>query len=137
MMKGVYDASCCVEFLFIVVRDCDRGREGQWRQRQYLMSVSRLLPFMISGDLVTNGQIQMLIITPSGDELDKKDGRALRRQALAKKVPIITTLRAAQATLHAIAGLRKGPVEMKALQDYFTTEPAAVTQAAKSKVAAA
>ena len=91
---------------------------------------------MISGDLVTNGQIQMLIITPSGDELDKKDGRALRRQALAKKVPI-TTLRAAQATLHAIAGLRKGPVEMKALQDYFTTEPAAVTQAAKSKVAAA
>lgn len=47
-----------------------------------------------AGDLVTNGQIQILIITSAGDALDQKDGLVLRRSALAKRVPIITTMAA-------------------------------------------
>ena len=45
-----------------------------------------------------NGDIQMMIITTAGDESDVRDGRELRRAALAQKVPIITTIAAARAT---------------------------------------
>lgn len=45
-----------------------------------------------SGDLLSNGEIQLLVITSAGDELDQKDGRALRRLALAKKVGQCTVL---------------------------------------------
>ena len=40
----------------------------------------------------------MMIITTAGDESDVRDGRELRRAALAQKVPIITTIAAARAT---------------------------------------
>jgi carbamoyl-phosphate synthase large subunit len=39
-----------------------------------------------AGDLLANGGINMMIITSSGDDLDQKDGRELRRSALAYKV---------------------------------------------------
>eukprot|EP00897_Mesotaenium_endlicherianum_P006864 jgi/Mesen1/6205/ME000320S05398 len=77
-----------------------------------------------ASDLITNGEIQLMMITSAGDALDRKDGLALRRKALAQKVPIITTLSGAQATLKAITGLKEGPIEMKALQDYFVAETA-------------
>ncbi|KAF5954104.1 hypothetical protein HYC85_006960 [Camellia sinensis] len=44
-----------------------------------------------AGDMIANGQIQLMVITSSGDQLDEIDGRNLRRMALAYKVPIITT----------------------------------------------
>ena len=75
-----------------------------------------------AADLVANGDIQLMIITSSGDALDQSDGRQLRRMALAYKVPIITTIAGAVANLQAIAGLKKSPVEMKALQDFFVKD---------------
>eukprot|EP00270_Netrium_digitus_P019615 TRINITY_DN777_c0_g1_i1.p2 TRINITY_DN777_c0_g1~~TRINITY_DN777_c0_g1_i1.p2 ORF type:complete len:378 (+),score=132.85 TRINITY_DN777_c0_g1_i1:43-1134(+) len=75
-----------------------------------------------AGDLVANEAIQMMIITSAGDELDRKDGRALRRLALSKKVPIITTINGARAALKAVATLQKGPLDMVALQEYFQPE---------------
>ncbi|KAF4392402.1 hypothetical protein G4B88_005361 [Cannabis sativa] len=39
-----------------------------------------------AGDMVSNGQIQLMVITSSGDALDQIDGRQLRRMALAYKV---------------------------------------------------
>lgn len=73
-------------------------------------------------DVLTNGQIQLMIITSSSDALDRKDGLALRRRALSQKVPIITTISGAVATLKAVEELIEGPVDMKALQDYFVTD---------------
>lgn len=72
-----------------------------------------------AGDIVTNGDVQLMIITSSGDALDQKDGRALRRTALGKKIPIITTISGAQATVKAVAELIENDIDMKALQDYF------------------
>ncbi|GBG60954.1 hypothetical protein CBR_g16075 [Chara braunii] len=72
-----------------------------------------------AGDLIANGQIQMLLITMSGDALDMKDGRELRRTALAYKLPIVTTIAGGEATLRAIRGLMSSQVQMTALQDYF------------------
>lgn len=75
-----------------------------------------------AADSVTNGGIQLMIITSSGDALDQIDGRELRRLALAYKVPIITTIAGAQATLQAVSGLKESPVEMMALQDFFVKD---------------
>lgn len=75
-----------------------------------------------AGDMVTNNEIQLMIITSSGDELDKQDGRALRRLALSKKIPIVTTIAGASATSKAIGDLMHHKVSMKALQDYFIVE---------------
>ncbi|KAJ7514828.1 hypothetical protein O6H91_23G061300 [Diphasiastrum complanatum] len=75
-----------------------------------------------AGDLVTNGQVQLMIITSSGDDLDQIDGRQLRRMALAYKVPIITTIAGGLATLEAIRCLKENPLNMIALQDFFSSE---------------
>ncbi|MCO5594588.1 hypothetical protein L7F22_048621 [Adiantum nelumboides] len=72
-----------------------------------------------AGDMLANGQIQLVVITSSGDALDQIDGRQIRRMALAYKVPIITTIAGALATLGAIKGLKKSPVSMIALQEFF------------------
>jgi len=72
-----------------------------------------------AGDMITNGQIQLMVITSSGDSLDEIDGMKLRRMALAYKVPIITTVAGAKATAEAIRSLKSSSLEMVALQDFF------------------
>lgn len=79
-----------------------------------------------AADLLANGDIQLMIITSSGDALDQIDGRQLRRMALAYKVPIITTIAGARATLQAVKGLTESPVDMTALQDFFVKDVVAV-----------
>ena len=70
------------------------------------------------GDLVTNGDIHLMLITSSGDEVDKSDGRDLRRLALGCKVPLVTTVAGAMATVKGIRAIQQGPLEMSALQDF-------------------
>ncbi|CAA7400446.1 unnamed protein product [Spirodela intermedia] len=74
-----------------------------------------------AGDMIANGQIQVMVITSSGDALDQIDGRQLRRMALAYKVPIITTVAGALASIEAIRCLKQSSMKMLALQDFFTT----------------
>ena len=49
-------------------------------------------------DLMKNGEIAMMFITSTGDEPDVRDGKNLRRAALALKIPVITTVAGAKAT---------------------------------------
>lgn len=72
-----------------------------------------------AGDMIANGQIQLMVITSSGDSLDEIDGMKLRRMALSYKVPIITTVAGAKATAEAIRSLKSSSLEMVALQDFF------------------
>ncbi|KAI5666188.1 hypothetical protein M9H77_16041 [Catharanthus roseus] len=72
-----------------------------------------------AADMIANGQIQLIVITSSGDNLDQIDGRKLRRMALAYKIPTITTVAGALATAEAIKSLKCNKIEMSALQDYF------------------
>ena len=69
-------------------------------------------------DWIKNNQIQFIINTPSGEE-SQLDGRSIRRAALDYKLPIITTLAGARATVAAIRSLQEHPLEVKALQDYL------------------
>ena len=70
-------------------------------------------------DWIKNGQIQFIINTPSGEE-SQADGRLIRRTALDYKLPIITTIAGAKATVAAIRSLQTQPLEVKALQDYIS-----------------
>ncbi|RMZ56922.1 hypothetical protein APUTEX25_004984, partial [Auxenochlorella protothecoides] len=72
-----------------------------------------------AADLLRNDDIAMMIITSTGDEADVRDGRDLRRLALAHKVPIITTIAGAKATVGALQALKEGALEQVPLQDYF------------------
>ncbi|KAM7268675.1 hypothetical protein ACFE04_010841 [Oxalis oulophora] len=72
-----------------------------------------------ASDMVANGQIQLMVITSSGDALDQIDGRALRRMALAYNLPVITTVNGAMATADAIRSLKSSAINMTALQDFF------------------
>lgn len=74
------------------------------------------------GDMIANGEIQLMVITSSGDSLDQIDGRQLRRMALAYKVPIITTVAGALASAEAIRSLKGSSIQMIALQDFFDDE---------------
>jgi len=69
------------------------------------------------GDSMKNGQIQLIVNSPSGEEA-KADGKMIRRTALAYKIPVITTLAGAKAAIAAIRSLQTGAISVTALQDY-------------------
>ena len=69
-------------------------------------------------DAIKNQNVQLCIITPSGEEA-RADGILIRRSALAYKIPIITTIAGAKATVEAIRSLKSQPLEVKAIQDYY------------------
>ena len=69
------------------------------------------------GDSMKNGQIQLIINSPSGEEA-KADGKMIRRTALSYKIPVITTLAGAKAAIAAIRSLQTGSITVTALQDY-------------------
>lgn len=76
-----------------------------------------------AGDLLKNGEIQMMFVTSAGDEADVRDGKDLRRLALGAKVPLITTVAGAKATVQALRGMKEGGgLEQVPLQDYFYSE---------------
>jgi carbamoyl-phosphate synthase large subunit len=68
-------------------------------------------------DVMKNGQIQLIVNSPSGEEA-KTDGKMIRRTAMAYKIPVITTLAGAKAAIAAIRSLQTGSITVAALQDY-------------------
>jgi carbamoyl-phosphate synthase large subunit len=70
------------------------------------------------GDWIKNERIQLIINTPTGEE-SQTDAKLIRRSALDYKLPIITTIAGAKATVAAIRSLQAAPLEVKALQDYL------------------
>jgi carbamoyl-phosphate synthase large subunit len=69
-------------------------------------------------DAIKNQRIQLIIITPSGEE-SQADGRLIRRTALAYKIPMVTTLAGARATASAIRSLQSVSLDVKAIQEYL------------------
>ena len=68
-------------------------------------------------DLLMNGQVDLVINTPSGQE-SKEDDSYLRKTAIKKKIPYMTTIAAAKATISGIKSVRKhGNSPVKSLQE--------------------
>ncbi|WP_448533263.1 carbamoyl-phosphate synthase large subunit [Parathermosynechococcus lividus] len=70
-------------------------------------------------DAIKNEQISLILNTPSGEEA-RADGRLIRRTALAYKIPIVTTIAGAKATVAAIKTLQTSELGVRALQDYHS-----------------
>jgi carbamoyl-phosphate synthase large subunit len=68
-------------------------------------------------DRVKNGDIGFIINSPSG-KIPREDEVTIRNAAIAQKIPIMTTLRAAQASVHGIRSLQKNKVRVRSLQEY-------------------
>ena len=65
-----------------------------------------------------NQEIQLVINSPIGVAA-QEDDRIIRRSALEYKIPIVTTIAGAKATLAAIQSLKESEITVKALQDYL------------------
>jgi carbamoyl-phosphate synthase large subunit len=68
-------------------------------------------------DMIKNGEIAMIVNTPSG-RTPREDEVRIRSAAIANRVPITTTLRAARACADSIASLRSADLQVKPLQAY-------------------
>jgi carbamoyl-phosphate synthase large subunit len=68
-------------------------------------------------DRVKNGEINFIINTPSG-KIPREDEVSIRNASLAQKIPIMTTIRAAQASANGIRSLQKSGLTVKSLQEY-------------------
>ncbi|PYJ16644.1 MAG: carbamoyl phosphate synthase large subunit [Verrucomicrobia bacterium] len=68
-------------------------------------------------DRVKNGDINFIINTPSG-KIPREDEVRIRNASLAQRIPIMTTVRAAQASANGIRSLQKRKVRVRSLQEY-------------------
>jgi carbamoyl-phosphate synthase large subunit len=68
-------------------------------------------------DMLKNQQIALIINTPAGP-VARNDEVKIRTTALDQRVPVMTTLAAAKASLRAMESLQKRPLTVKSLQEY-------------------
>ncbi len=68
-------------------------------------------------DLIKNQQVQILINTPTKKGPQTDEGK-IRAMSVLNKVPLVTTLTGATATIRAIAAIQKGDWGVRPLQDY-------------------
>jgi carbamoyl-phosphate synthase large subunit len=68
-------------------------------------------------DRIKNGDITFIINTPSG-KIPREHEVVIRNAALAAKIPIMTTVRAALASANGIRSLQKRKVQVRSLQEY-------------------
>jgi carbamoyl-phosphate synthase large subunit len=68
-------------------------------------------------DLLLNREVRLIINTPSGRK-ERSDDRLIRSSAVTHKIPCITTLAAASATIQALEWWLKKPLSVRALQEY-------------------
>jgi carbamoyl-phosphate synthase large subunit len=68
-------------------------------------------------DGIKNGEIQLVVNTPSG-KLSAYDDSYIRKAAIKYKIPYITTLPAAAAAVKGISAYRQNKAGVKSLQSY-------------------
>ena len=74
-------------------------------------------------DAMVNGEIDLIINTPAGKQ-SKYDDSYLRKTAINKKIPYLTTMYAAKAAAKGIAAVVRGEHdELKSLQEYHASIP--------------
>ena len=71
-------------------------------------------------DRIKNGDISFIINTPSG-KIPREHEVTIRNAALAQKIPIMTTVRAAQASANGIRSLQKSKLQVRSLQEYHSS----------------
>jgi carbamoyl-phosphate synthase large subunit len=83
-----------------------------------------LVPKLLEGrpniiDKIKNGQVQLIINTPTRKGPNTDEGK-IRAMSVLQRVPILTTITAAAAATKAIEALRQGEWTVRPLQSYFS-----------------
>jgi carbamoyl-phosphate synthase large subunit len=78
-------------------------------------------------DRIEAGDVDMVINTPTGSGA-RTDGHEIRRAAVARGIPCITTMTGASAAQRAILALRRGDVEVRSLQELHGVARAAAEE---------
>ncbi|HWL52744.1 MAG TPA: carbamoyl-phosphate synthase large subunit [Chthoniobacteraceae bacterium] len=68
-------------------------------------------------DMVKNGEIDFILNTPSG-KIPRQDEVKIRSAAVANRIPIMTTLSGAKASLRGIVSMRERGLEVRPIQEY-------------------
>ncbi|MGF1452787.1 MAG: carbamoyl-phosphate synthase large subunit, partial [Opitutales bacterium] len=132
--------------VFISVRDGDKARAVEFGQSLYELGfqlystsgtaralegaglpVNRL--FKVSEgarpnilDMMKNGEIQLIINTPSG-QIPRHDENQMRQEAYARKICIMTTMAFAEGAISGIRAMREIPLAVRSLQEYARELP--------------
>ncbi|MDH7598936.1 MAG: carbamoyl-phosphate synthase large subunit [Sedimentisphaerales bacterium] len=69
-------------------------------------------------DMIINGQIDLIVNTTVGKQAIA-DSYLIRRTALERQIPYVTTIRGAAAVANAIEALRQRPIDVRPIQDYY------------------
>ena len=71
-------------------------------------------------DMIKNGEIQMIINTPSG-MIPRKDENKIRAVAYSNNICIMTTITGAKAAVDGIKALKEKPIEVRSVQSYVAS----------------
>ena len=82
---------------------------------RHLFKISEGRPHVL--DLLKNGDIDLIINTPSG-KTPRKDEVRIRSLAVANRIPILTTISGVQASIRAIRGIKTKGIDVRSLQEY-------------------
>jgi carbamoyl-phosphate synthase large subunit len=82
---------------------------------QRVMKIHEGRPHVL--DLVMNREVRLIVNTPSGRR-ERSDDRLIRSAAVSHRIPCITTIAAASATIQGLEAWLKKPLEVTPLQDY-------------------
>jgi len=88
---------------------------SQGIESELILKMHEGRPNIVDG--IMNGEIQLVINTPSG-KLSQYDDSYIRKTAIKYKVPYITTLAAANAAAKGIAAYHQGKSDVRSLQSY-------------------
>ena len=80
-------------------------------------------------DMIRDGEVDIIINTPSGSAGARSDGYEIRAAAVSQGVTCVTTAQGAVAALQGILALRGGEMSVKALQELHPAELVAQEQA--------
>jgi carbamoyl-phosphate synthase large subunit len=92
-----------------------RFLSGNGIESEHIHKIGHGRPHIV--DAVMNGEINLIINTPSGKE-SQEDDSYIRKAAIRYKIPYITTPAAAMAAAKGIMARRKGHERVKSLQQY-------------------
>jgi carbamoyl-phosphate synthase large subunit len=104
-----------LDFRIMATNGTSRFLDDQGVATQRVLKMHEGRPNIV--DFIKNGEIQLVINTPSG-KLSKHDDSYIRKAAIRYKVPYITTLTAAMAAARGIMANRSGHGAVKSLQSY-------------------
>jgi len=105
-------------FRIIATRGTAEALRAQGIEAETVCKVGEGRPNIV--DRMINGEVDWIINTPLGMD-SKFDERAIRRTALERSLPTMTTLAAAEAAIRGIRAVREGTLSVRSLQEYHGT----------------